>query len=77
MVLQGLKIKKKVLWVGIEPTCDRLPFLQGISLRGYQSILIIFSLSDRRDSNPQHLPRKGNTLLSYYRKIISFTHIRI
>lgn len=26
-----------VLWVGFEPTCDQLPFLQGISLRGYQS----------------------------------------
>nr|DAI57727.1 MAG TPA: hypothetical protein [Caudoviricetes sp.]DAM02223.1 MAG TPA: hypothetical protein [Caudoviricetes sp.] len=26
-----------VLWEGLEPTCNQLPFLQGISLRGYQS----------------------------------------
>ena len=28
----------KVLKVGFEPTCNQLPFLQGISLRGYISI---------------------------------------
>lgn len=27
-----------VLWEGLEPTCYQLPFLQGISLRGYQSV---------------------------------------
>jgi len=26
--------------VGLEPTCDQLPFLQGISLRGYERIAI-------------------------------------
>ncbi len=26
---------------GIEPTCDQLPFLQGISLRGYVPVFVI------------------------------------
>ena len=30
--------------MGLEPTCNQLPFLQGISLRGYPSI---FSTPDR------------------------------
>jgi len=28
----------KVREAGLEPTCDQLPFLQGISLRGYSRI---------------------------------------
>lgn len=34
-----------VLAEGLEPTCDQLPFLQGISLRGYaRMVLCIYSI---------------------------------
>lgn len=36
-----------VVQVGIEPTCDRLPFLQLIRLRGYWTILHIIDF-DRK-----------------------------
>lgn len=30
-----------VLKVGVEPTCNQLPFLHGISVRGYLSIFVL------------------------------------
>ena len=43
-----------VLLVGIEPTCDQLPFLQGISLRGYKSIFLVGEVGIE-PTQPKHM----------------------